>query len=231
VDRVAVATTANVLADRTNMAQGVGEQGETFDIAVISGVAGGGMGNASASPVADPYGFRARQELALTWNEDRATISAPRWDQAAWDQRLALMLGTLAILASTSGSAGSTLQWLFSGKTVTQADANDMLEIWSRESAPPVMDVIDFQVEQREGQQFLRTIGLFAVVDHEIEAMIGKDDGELARMVGHLAQEVLRTGPVKIDSVTGPDGGKFRLNDFVETRTGIRTIRITSEYT
>jgi hypothetical protein len=202
------------------MAQGFGEQGETFDIAVISGVVAGGMGNASASPVADPYGFRARQELAVAWNEDRAIISAPRWSRAAWDQRLALMLGTLAILASISGSAGSTLCWLFSGKTVTQADADDMLENWSRESAPPVMDIIEFQIEQREGQQFLRTIGLFAIVDHEIEAMIGKDDAELARMVGHLAQEVLRTGPAKIDSVTGPDGGKFRLNDFVEVPLG-----------
>ncbi|MDB5701021.1 MAG: hypothetical protein JWL66_1220 [Sphingomonadales bacterium] len=213
------------------MTQGVGEQGETFDIAVISGVGVGGMGKAKASRVKDPYGFWASQELTLTWADDRAIISAPRWDRATWDRRLALMLGTLAILSSISDSAGSTLRWLFSGKKVTRTDAEDMLAIWLREFAPPVMDIIEFQVEQQEGQRFLRTIGLFAIVDHEIEAIVGEDDGELARMVGHLAQEVLRTGPVKTDSVTGPDGGKFRLNDLADTSGACQMIRITPEYT
>ncbi|MDB5715732.1 MAG: hypothetical protein JWO15_3129 [Sphingomonadales bacterium] len=213
------------------MAQWVGEQGEPFDIAAISGMGVGGVGNRHASPVTDPYGFWASQELALTWTDDRAIVSAPRWDEASWDRRLALVQGALAVFACIPDAKASTLRWSFSGKTIARADADDLLARWSRDRAPPVMDLIEFVVDQRGGERWLHTKGLLALTGQEIEAMIGEDHAELARTVGRLAQEVLRNGPVTGSSITGPDGGKYHLHDLGNAGAANRMIQIFADYT
>jgi hypothetical protein len=205
-DRVAVATIGGVLTDTIDMTHNAQGQGKPFDIAAISGVEYDHVTQAT-----DPYGFGDSQELILTWVDGRAILSAPQWDRASWNQRLNLAQAALAIFACIPKPETPTLHWLFSGKDVARDDADDLLSCWQDDGAPPVISIIDFLVEDRTGQKHIRTIGLSAFVGHEVEAIVGEDQAELARMVGRLAQEVLLSGPVTYDSITGPDNGKYSL--------------------
>ena len=209
-----------------NMTQVEDGQEKSFDIAAISGVV-----YDHARLAADPYGFGESQELIMTWIDDRAILSAPFWDRASWDQRLTLTRAVLAIFSCIPNAEAATLRWLFSGIDVERADAGDLLARWEDDRVPPVMTLIEFLVEDRVGQRYIRTIGLVAFVGHEVEAMIDEDNAELSRMVGRLAQEVLQTGPVNRNSITGPDGGKYRLKHLQDARTVCPSIQVSPENT
>jgi hypothetical protein len=222
MDCVAVATLFDVLAGTIDMAKSNGGGKMSFDIAAISGV---GRGDVSWPP--DPYGFRAEQELALKWVGDQAILSAPRWHSLGWRSRLDLTQAAIAIYDCIPGAAASHLTWLFSGKRVQRQDAAGFLKNWIEDAAPPVMDLIEFKVEDLPDGRSIKSFGLAAYVDHEIEAMIySRSATELAKMVGHLSQETLRTGPTTKAAVIGPDGSKYSLKYIAETEKTSAVIEI-----
>ncbi|CAN5267276.1 hypothetical protein BH09PSE3_BH09PSE3_06320 [soil metagenome] len=226
MDRVAVATIGDVLTHDVNMAQAEAGQGEPFKIAVFSGVPRAAEIQIRSNGAADGG------NLALSWQQGEAILTASAWHEARWDQRLNLLQAVLALFDCIPKADGMELCWAFSGKTVLRADTPDLLERWALNRAPPVMDVIDIAMDNLPPVHVLRTIGLMPIFGYELQADIGtRPDRELARMVGRVAQLLLDDGPLSSNVILGPDGREYALTPIPRPPFGAAILHISEKVT
>jgi hypothetical protein len=205
-----------------NMAKTKAELGESFRIAALTGAPKG-----PEEYRGDLAESQQDEELILTWNDEQAIFSAPRWHEGSWKLRVALMQAVLATFDCILHAPAGELRWLFSSKITSRPDAADLLTRWIDEGAPPVLDVIDFIVEEHADGRLIRTQGLAAIVGHEIDAIIiDEAHHELAKMVGRLAQETLHSGPLRTPGALGPDGQEYKLDRVADGDRNVPTIRI-----
>jgi hypothetical protein len=180
-----------------------------YQIAVISGAA---RNSAGAGPMATQSAY------TIDWDGSRALISAVGWDDTNWSERLSMVQGVLALFNCIPIGPEVQIDWMFSGKTLKQPESIDVMDRWLDEHAPPVMDLIDFVAEEDGVGRWVRTYGLFPIVGHEIEVFIDRTSSkELPRVVGYLAQETLRSGPVRTREILGPDGTAYRLDHIAKS--------------
>lgn len=200
-----------------NMATTNKEQ-TSFEIAAISGAAK----NSFVDVLMD-----SQLVYRLEWDGPRAIVSAPGWDDASWSDRLSLTQGALALFNCLPIGADVQLLWMFSGKLLNRAESTSMMDRWIEENAPPVMDFIDLVAEDEGVGRWVRTFGLFPIVGHEIETFIDRTSShEHPRFVGYLAQEALRSGPIRFTEAVGPDGTEYRLKRSAESARYPSMIRI-----
>jgi hypothetical protein len=208
--RKLVAQTMNMM--KTNKERGL------FKIAAITGLAR----NFVVLPQTTPHAV-----YTLDWEESSAVISASEWHGATWSERLSLVQGVLALFNNIPANPKVQICWTFSGKTLSQLESVEVMDRWIDEDAPPVMDLIDFVAEDDGAGRWVRTLGLFPIVGHEIEVFIDRTSSkELPRVVGYLAQEVLRSGPVRTTGVIGPDGTEYQLDRIAESSKHPAVVRI-----
>jgi hypothetical protein len=219
---ITMVAVAGKLVQTMNMIGAANENRDAFRIAAITGV--------SKGPAEYHSGLGQRQQgqgLVLTWEDERAILSVPGWNAVSWKQRIDLLQGVLATFECISDRPLAEMLWLFSGKVTRKANASALLGQWIQDCGPPLLDVIDLVAEQHNEGMLIKTVGLSAVVGHEIDALVNRDgDEELARMVGRLAQETLINGPLITVGAIGPDGSEYRFERIAETDSRARTIRI-----
>jgi hypothetical protein len=221
-----VAVAAKV-AQTMNMIGTANENRVAFRIAAIIGVS---KGPTEYHPGLDQC--QQGQGLVLSWEGERAILCAPGWGGASWKQRIGLLQAALAIFECISDHPLAEMHWLFSGKVTRKADASDFLTQWIEDCGPPLLDVIDLVAEQYDDGLLIKTVGLSAIVGHEIHALVNRGaDDELARMVGRLAQETLINGPLLTVGAIGPDGREYQFERIAETTARARTICIVAKNT
>ncbi|WP_293883078.1 hypothetical protein [Sphingomonas sp.] len=164
-------------------------------------------------------------KLQFAQEANRISVFASGWNDVDWSQRIATLRRLLAIFcAMPPGTA--TLTWLFSGRILEHRCAADLMARWDAAQAPPVIDLIGFSAHQETGARRIMSLGLAAIVGHEIEALVEGTVPELARMVGRLAQLALETGPLVTANAIGPDGQPYRLERHDRTPARAAMIRI-----
>jgi hypothetical protein len=205
-----------------NMTDTNRERSLLFDIAEITGFTESSGDDRNCVP-------RAQQdEIAIIWHSERAVFSSPLWKSASWKLRLAMSQAVLATFDCLPNAPAARLRWLFTSKVVDKTKAADLLIEWVDKGAPPVLEFIDFIIEDLGEGRLIRTFGLAAIVGHEIDAVIpDSDHHDLAKMVAHLAQDVLRNGPLDTSEAVGPDGQEYRLISIPKQANIPPTVRVT----
>jgi hypothetical protein len=152
-------------------------------------------------------------ELTLRWEDGRSIIGAPYWENVAWHERLFSMMAALTVFYSNLNAPESELHWLLSGKVIKWVNAERVFDGWVQEGGePPLLDLIDLVVDNHPDHRRIRTVGLHAIVGHEIDALISPEsDSELGLMVGRLAQGALCDGPLQARFATTSQGKRFAL--------------------
>jgi hypothetical protein len=212
-----------VLAQTMNMEDTYREQSKLFRIAELTGVV--------KNPHDEHKLFPEQQQdgIIVSWENDRAVLSTLLWDRASWGHRLAIIQAALTIFDCIPEAPTAQLYWSFSPKVIDRADAGKLLSQWIDEGAPPVMEFIGFAVEDLSVGRAIRTIGLTAIFGHELDAIIlSEPDHGAGKMVAHLAQDMLRVGPLNTSVAVGPDGRKYRLAIVPNSPSVANMVRITA---
>jgi hypothetical protein len=151
------------------------------------------------------------QVLELRQVGDQSVLFATDWEGATWLQRIDLLHGVLAILTFVPPGPDVELHWLFSRINIHSSEAATLLAQWNEEGAP-VLKLINFIIEKQVVGRCVMTRGLAAIVGHEIDTLVLPESGpELALMVGRLAEEALRSGPIESRFVVGGDSRGYDL--------------------